>query len=123
MITTTTEQAIFQAAWDTPMSNRGWLSLNDEGAVNLRGLATGRTVAIKVTDSPLGLVLTCHEAGSTHWVGRGMGKYDPAQIHTYLIDREANDTGGHRYVALTSVEAKTNSTERQAMATGVVARL
>ena len=121
---TTTEQAVFQAAWDTPMNSRGWLSIDDAGWVNQRGLATGLTTAIKIQDTPLGRVLTVHEAGSTHWTGRGIDRqYNPAQIHTFLIDPVVDDTGGRRYVHLTSVGAKTNQAERQSLAAVVAARL
>lgn len=116
---------IFQTLWDRPMSHRGRLSLPVRGGVNLSGLDHGDTNIIGMNEVPnLGIILTLHEAGSTHWTGRGMDRgYSGASTFTVLI-QPTDDSRSYRYVNLTRpVAVKTSAADREYSHSRYVERL
>lgn len=98
---TTMHDDIFTAMWDAPFSKRGWISITARG-LTISGIDHNKLSAMDVTNVPgLGQVLTFHEAGGTHWTGRGMKRsHHPAQVHVVLI-QAANDHS-FRFVGLAS---------------------
>ncbi len=108
------EALLFQKLWDKPMSHRGRLTLPRLGGVNLTGLSHGAINIIGMSEGTgLGVILTLHEAGSSHWVGRGMERgYSGAATFTVLI-QPTETPRTFRYIQLTQpVEVKSSEAIR-----------
>src|SRR6187431_2043649 len=89
---------VFDALWDAPMSDRGFLRVNGpRSTVTLQGLDCGKTTALSIrTDEVLGgHVVVLHTEGSSYWVGRTMARsYAGAEVQTVLVEREPRSIGG-----------------------------
>lgn len=109
---------VFQALWDAPLSSRGFLSFNYDGkSLRRHGLDHKTITLLGITNVPgLGVTLTCHEKGGTHWTGRGMKRnYDSAQAYTLLVARKPEDKPGiFRYIVVGGyVSYNTSAAERE----------
>lgn len=118
---------VFEAMWDAPLSQRGWIAFNtNTGAVKMRGLDHKALTLVGQENVPgLGTVLTLHEKGGTHWVGRGIARaVDPASIHTILLGPVGKaEPNVFRYVRLTNTVVPGNQAERTDHSTLAVNRL
>jgi len=117
--TTTTTTTVFQSLWDAQYSARGFLGISAHDEVTFNGMQHGELSIIGYREVPgLGLTLTIHEKGSSHWTGRGMKpKYDGATIITILVEDTLYGGGtSRRYVELTrGIPASTNAVERETL--------
>jgi hypothetical protein len=114
MTTKISETQLFDELWSAPMSRRGWVKFDQQtGEVELVGMKHGTTTLTGVNRVPgLGLVLTLHEVGGSHWAARGARNTHPSAMSTILLGSRMTDGRAYRYVALSDNFMVRNNAER-----------